>query len=153
MITSIAILVVSVGLFLYWFRYTCLLILSAKTTRDYAGDVAFANRLNFLEVQSQLAAQTRILTGGAELDGLQARLQRDYEVVSYLARHAAEFQVGGHSLEDTMLRIDYKVMNTWFSVARSFSNSKATQALEEMCQIVGYFANSMGERAACTAND
>ena len=29
----------SVALFGYWFRYTCLLILSARTTRDYAGAV------------------------------------------------------------------------------------------------------------------
>ena len=42
--TTILIIVGSMLLFGYWFRYTCLLILSAKTTRDYAGEVAAANR-------------------------------------------------------------------------------------------------------------
>lgn len=149
MITSVAILVVSVGLFLYWFRYTCLLILSAKTTKDYAGDVALANRLNFVEVQSQLIAYQKRMRGAEDLERLRVCLQRDYDVVTYLVRHAADFRVGGYSLEDTMLRIDYQIMKAWYSVACSFSNSKATFALEEMCQIVSYFANSMGERAAC----
>ena len=41
--TTILIIVGSMLLFGYWFRYTCLLILSAKTTRDYAGEVAAAS--------------------------------------------------------------------------------------------------------------
>src|SRR5690242_21902222 len=72
-------------LFVYWFRYTCLLILSAKTTRDYAGEVATANQLSFLEVQAEL----REGAASADLDRLHASLERDYAVVSYLLKHAA----------------------------------------------------------------
>ena len=53
-VTTVFITVSSVLLFGYWFRYTCLLILSAKTTRDFAGEVVMANQLGFLEVQAQL---------------------------------------------------------------------------------------------------
>ncbi len=54
LIVTLVITVSSVLLFGYWFRYTCLLILSAKTTRDYAADIAAANQLSFLQVQAQL---------------------------------------------------------------------------------------------------
>ena len=57
LVTTVIITVSSVLLFGYWFRYTCLLILSAKTTRDFAGQVAAANQLGFLEVQAQLRAK------------------------------------------------------------------------------------------------
>ena len=56
LITTGVLTVGSVLLLAYWFRYMCLLILSAKTTQDYAGQVATANQLSFLEVQSQLGA-------------------------------------------------------------------------------------------------
>jgi len=148
MITSIVILVVSVGLFLYWFRYTCLLILSAKTTKDYAGDVAAANQLNFVAVQSELAAAAENVGASLELEQLTAALHRDYQVINYLVRHASDFRVAGYSLEDGMLRIDYQVMRCWYRVAGSISASTARNAVEEMAQIVGYFANSMGERAS-----
>src|SRR5579864_5727226 len=46
---------VSVSLFIYWLRYTCQLILSAKSARDYTRDVAEANNLLFLQVQEELA--------------------------------------------------------------------------------------------------
>ena len=52
LVTTVIITASSVLLFGYWFRYTCLLILSAKTTRDFAGQVAAANQLGFLEVQT-----------------------------------------------------------------------------------------------------
>jgi len=34
MIASILIIIFSAVLFIYWFRYTCLLILSTKTAKD-----------------------------------------------------------------------------------------------------------------------
>ena len=54
LISTVIITASSVLLFGYWFRYTCLLILSAKTARDFAGQVAAANQLGFLDVQNQL---------------------------------------------------------------------------------------------------
>jgi hypothetical protein len=49
-ITTVVITAGSVLLFAYWFRYTCLLILSAKTAHDYAGDLALAKGLRIVEV-------------------------------------------------------------------------------------------------------
>jgi hypothetical protein len=135
----------SVLLFGYWFRYTCLLILSARTTRDYAASVAHANQLGFLQVQTQLLAT------GVNLDVLKTTLDRDYEVLRYLLKHASNSGIGEQSIESRMLAINYRVMRGWFSLSRRFSPAAAARALEEMSQVVSHFANSMGERSAMSA--
>lgn len=148
MIASILILAFSLLLFLYWFRYTCLLILSAKPAKDFAGQVAAANQLGFLEVQSRLRGAFEPVV----LDQLHESLDRDFRLLTDLLRHGAEFQVGGGSLERSMLSIDYKVMKVFYSVTRTMSAPKAVQALEEMSNIVSHFANAMGERATLSSN-
>ena len=130
----------SVALFVYWFRYTCLLMLSAKTAQDYARDVAMANQLSFPEVQACLREDR-----ATDLGGLQAALDRDFALVTYLLEHAANPSKGSAALENKMLQINYKAMRLWFSISRS------RQALEEMASVVAHFANAMGERAAMSA--
>lgn len=136
----------SVLLFGYWFRYTCLLILSAKTTRDYAASVAMANQLNFPAVQAILRD-----TSIADLDGLKASLDRDYKVLTYLLKHSANPCKGEDAIEKRMLEINYRMMRAWYSVSRQFSPAAAMRALDEMSTVVAHFANSMGERAAAGA--
>ena len=133
-------------LFAYWFRYTCLLILSAKTARDYAGDVARANQLSFLQVQAQLRTE-----GPADLDRLHAALDKDYALVTYLIQHAS----GGPSefgLEDRMLQLNYRLTRVWYETARRISPDVARRALDEMCTVVAHFANAVGERASAGAS-
>jgi hypothetical protein len=136
----------SVLLFGYWFRYTCLLILSARTTRDYAASVAMANQLSFLEVQAQLRE-----IANPELDRLKDALDRDYKVLTYLLKNAANSSDGQDALEKRMLEINYKLMQNWYSVSRRFSPAAAARALDEMASVVAHFANSMGERATAGA--
>jgi len=147
MIASILIIIFSLILFAYWFRYTCLLILSTRPARDYAGKVAEINQLNFLEVQAELNGTPR----QADLDRLQKSLDRDYRLVTYLIRHSAKFQVCDDGLERIMLMVDYQIMKGWYAVARAFSNAQAQDAVREMSRIVGHFANAMGERVASEA--
>jgi hypothetical protein len=149
-IATAGIMASSVLLFAYWFRYTCLLIISAKTTRDYAASVATANQLGFLEVQSQLSDSAPGQVGLPELDRLKDALDRDYKVLTYLLKHAAN-TTGEGSVEKRMLEINYRVMHAWYSVSRQFSHSAASRAIEEMALVVAHFANAMGERSAASA--
>ena len=142
LIVTLIITVSSVLMFGYWFRYTCLLILSAKTTRDYASEIATANQLSFLQVQSQLRESS------ADLDRLQASLDRDLAVVTYLIQHAGQSEWG---MEDRMLQLNYRVMSTWCRVSRRFSMDAGRRALDEMSMIISHFANVVGERAAAGA--
>jgi len=145
MIISLLIIAVSTVLFLYWFRYTCVLILNTRTTRDYSEEIAAANELCFVDVQDRLASST-----AHEFDAIQSSLERDYRRVNDLLK-AARIPVDGDPMEESMLRIDFRVMKVWYSLSRRFSESGARTALEEMTQIVAHFANSCGERATDAA--
>jgi hypothetical protein len=146
LITTALILAISIGLFVYWFRYTCLLILSARTTRDYASEIAMAKGLGFIGLQQQLLTSTL----RSDLDQINASLQRDYGMISSLLRTGGDTNPA-IAPEDAILRVDYTMMKAWYVVARTFSSRQAAVALDEMCQIVNYFANAMGERAASAA--
>ena len=140
LVTTVIITVSSVLLFAYWFRYTCLLILSAKTTRDFAGQVAAANQLGFLEVQTQLRASS------VNLDSLRDTLDRDYAVLSSMLKQVSGSSVEGSSLETSMLAVNYRVMHTWYRVSSVFSPAAACKALEEMSMVIAHFANAMGQQ-------
>jgi hypothetical protein len=119
----------SVLLFGYWFRYTCLLILSTKTVRDFTGEVAAANQLSFLEVQTR----PRVCST-ANLEQLHAALDRDYAVLVSLLEKAAGAEDGQSSLETRMLQLNYRCMAAWSRVSRRFSLQASCRALEEMSQ-------------------
>jgi hypothetical protein len=145
LIATIIITASSALLFGYWFRYTCLLVLSTRTVRDYAGEVATANQLGFLEIQSQLRA------GSPELDRLRGLLDRDYAVLTSLLKHASAGSSKDLGIETRMLEINYRLMGAWYRISNRFSPAAARRALDEMSLIVAYFANAMGERAAMSA--
>jgi hypothetical protein len=143
MIELIATTMVAAGsalLFAYWFRYTCLLILSAKTVRDYAAQVASANHLSFMQVHSQLAA-----CAAEDLSRLEQVLLHDYSVICALLDGAENQQSG---VESWILRLHYGIMRARFDVGRRLSPKIARHALKEMCQIVACLANGVGEAAA-----
>jgi hypothetical protein len=145
MMSSIFIIIFSAVLFLYWFRYTCVLILRSKTPQDYSEQVVAANQLSYPAVEEQL----RGVGSNAEFDTLVASLQRDYRLLSYLLSHAAGMEMGGYTLEQRMLMIDFKVMQVWYAVTRRCAVRQSREALQEMAQVLHNLANAMGERAAC----
>jgi len=143
-VATILIIASSTVLFGYWFRYSCLLILNTRTVRDYAGAVASANQLSFLEVQSRLRTPA-----ATDFDKLRDLLDRDYSVVSYLLKHGTRSSEG--SLETGMLAVNYRLMQMWYVATRRISTTTACRALEEMSMVVAHFANAMGERASAAA--
>ena len=145
LISTIIITASSVLGFGYWFRYTCLLILSAKTTRDFAGEVATANQLGFLQVQSELHENP------TNLGGLCDALDRDYAILTRLLKQGGDSSVEGSSIEKQMLAINYRVTRACYRASSQFSPAAARRALEEMSMVVAHFANVMGEQAASAA--
>lgn len=147
MFTSILIIAVSTALFVYWFRYTCVLILSTRTTQDYSARVAADNRLSFAEVQGHLETAP-----AARFEAIQASLERDFRMVSSLLRQARGLKVAGNPLEELILRVDFHLMRTAYGISRGFSEARARMALEEMSQVVAHLANAFGERVASSAS-
>jgi hypothetical protein len=143
LLATIVITLSSVALFGYWFRYTCLLILSTKTAQDYARQVAANNQLGFPEVRARLDS---LQADFGSMDRLRDALDRDYAVLSGLLKKTGSLEQS--SLETKMLELNYQVMRGCYSMTRRFSPAAAARALDEMSQVVAHFANVMGEAAA-----
>jgi hypothetical protein len=148
MITSIVIIILSLAMFVYWFRYSCLLILESRLSEEEAKQGAENQDPSVAWLESQL---TRASTP-SELDRVRQSLDRDLRMVQSLARSCGELQVGGASLESRLLMIDYRMMQVWFAVTRPFAGPKAQNALREMSRIVGYLAAESGVSVAAAEN-
>ena len=140
MLASGFIIVGSSALFLYWFRYSCLLLLAQKGGAQYALQVASNIQLSFPDVQAAL----RTKASSAALEQLLERLDQDYDLLTELLHHP-----GSDSIQHRILRFDYQVMRAWYQLTRTSGHPlQAQKALGEMSSILGYFAAQIGESAA-----
>ena len=109
MIAGILIIFLSSALFIYWFRYSCILILRSRVETAAASSPVMQARFNFGKVQEQLKSEQ-------VLDPLQASLDRDYRILKYLIEHAASLEL--ESLEDRLLMADYRLMQFTYRLTR-----------------------------------
>ena len=135
MLASLLISVISFVLFVYWFRYSCLLVLRSEAERL---QTIQDNRLGFYSVGEKLGTEPN-------LDTLHVSLERDYQLLTYLIHHAA--RLGEQSVEDRILMIDYKLMRVWYHLTRAAAPEQARAALLEMAQVVCCLSRKMGEQA------
>jgi len=131
MIASVLIIAFSLVLFVYWFRYSCLLLLR----RSADAPVAAADRFNYVTVQQGLKA-------GLALDPLRQSLDRDYRVLTYLLDHAAGLEL--ERLEYHLLVLDYKMMQCWYRLTKSAAPQQARRALGEMADVVNVLVGRIG---------
>lgn len=137
MIETIVILAFSLALFVYWFRYTVLLLLAEDHGDQH---IAVIGQLHLLETRDALRQG-----GDVPLDNLHRALESDYRMLRYLLDHAVG--LGLRPLEHFMLILDYRLMGAWYRVTRNASSAQARRALEEMAGVLSYIAYKMGERA------
>ena len=133
----------SLLLFFFWFRYICVLVLSARPTRDYAIAAARANQLSFPGVQAMLRTPEQ-----ADLEEIRRMLDRDFALLTYVLKHVANPPAGVAAVEKRILELDYWLMQAWYGASSRVSPIAARRALGEMCAVVAHFANSLGERRA-----
>jgi hypothetical protein len=134
MVASILIIVFSLGLLLYWFRYSCLLLLRDSTVEADGLD----QRFGFWQVQREVQS-------GGNLDELHRALEQDYHLLTYLIEHAAGLSLP--ALEDRLLVVDYKVMQWYYRITRIAAPAQARRALAEMAAVVGLLVQHMSEQA------
>jgi hypothetical protein len=129
------------GLLVYWFRYTCILLVrnSAEELRSLSAAAAQSS-FSFAAIQARLSGE-----GPTELDPLHSALQRDYRVLSYLLEHASGLAI--ESFEERLLVWDYKLMQVWYCFTRTAAPDQARNALREMASVIGILAGRIGERA------
>jgi hypothetical protein len=146
-IESIATIVITFGslaMFAYWFRYSCLLILSARTSRDYAASIAELHQLAFAAAQSSVRVAT-----WEDLPALKDSLDRDRYVLARLLEQRSGSDDAG--VENQMLHAYYSVMKFTCSISQAFSPAAARHALAQMAEVLAHFANVVGECSSAAA--
>lgn len=138
MVASILIIGFSLVLLVYWFRYSCLLLLRNGQEVSATPD----ERFGFAGLRAQLSS-------GASLDPVHETLTRDYRLLIYLIEHAAGLNVT--TLEDRLLVIDYKLMQYYYRITRSAAPTQARRALSEMAAVLEVLAHRVSENAAAQA--
>jgi hypothetical protein len=138
MIESILIIALSLALFVYWFRYTVLLLLSQENSEQQS---QVLGQLCLLETREALGKADSELA----LDRLNRALEKDYRMLRYLLDHAAG--LGLRPVEHFLLMLDYRMMRIWYRLTRNSSTTRARRALDEMAGILSYIAYRMGEQA------
>ena len=142
MIASVVILSVSTVLFLYWFRYTCELILSARTAASHAVGVSAANGLNWSAVAAELDGAPTEALG----DMLQ-RLRSDYQKLDSVLSRSESSDADQVAFERGMLRGYFCWCRAMFTVLRICSDRAARETLATMARVVEHQANLIGERS------
>ena len=135
MFASALIIGFSLVLLVYWFRYSCALLLR---TRSESAAAVPDPRFNFGEVQQRLS-------GAGDLDPLQQSLRRDYEVLIYLVEHASG--LGLESIEDRLLVVDYKLMQLQYRLTKTLLPTQARRALSEMASVLNVLVGRVNEQA------
>jgi hypothetical protein len=125
-------------LFVYWFRYSCILLLRSQVEQAAAAPAAPDSRFSFMEVRERLKTEP-------VLDPLHSSVNRDYQVLKYLLEHAAGLELA--SIEDRLLMLDYRVMQRWYRLTKIAAPAQARKALSEMASILDVLARKMGEQA------
>ena len=137
MITSVFIIAISVILFVYWLRYSCVLLLRSAQERRRNGQAVPTN------VSMSPSVLERLKTEG-DLDPLEQALERDYHVVTYLIEHAADLELA--SIENKLLVLDYKLMRIWSRVTRTLAPQQSRKALSEMASVLSVLVGQMGDQ-------
>jgi hypothetical protein len=136
MLASILILAFSLVLLVYWFRYSCLLLIRGHKTPHQA--MPAASRFSIGAVQHGLEL-------GEAIDPLHASLQRDYQLLMYLVEHASGLDL--ESFEDRLLVLDYRIMQRWYGLMRALFPAQARGTLSEMASILAILVDRMGAQA------
>jgi hypothetical protein len=134
MIAGILIIAFSSILFVYWFRYSCLLLL--RNAAERAGAKSVDERFNVARVIEGLKTE-------ADLAPLERALERDYHVLAYLMEHVADLELA--SIENRLLLLDYKLMRIWSHLTRRALPKQSRRALSEMASILGVLVRKMDE--------
>jgi hypothetical protein len=138
MIETVLIIAFSLALFVYWFRYTVLLLLSEDQVEEHQ---AVIRQLSLVETRETL----RQTQGELALDRLHRALEKDYQMLRYLLDHAAG--MGLRPIERWLLMLDYQLLRVWYRLTRNASTAQARRALEEMSSVLSHIAYKMDQRA------
>ena len=132
----ILIIAFALVLFLYWFRYAVLLLLSENEPGEPKTAISQFSLMESRETWGQW--------GELPLDRLHQALEKEYRLLEYVVDHASGLSL--RPIEIYILTLDYRLMRLWFRLTRYASTAQAHRALDEMARILSYIAYQMSKR-------
>jgi hypothetical protein len=136
MITSVFIIAISVVLFIYWLRYSCVMLLRNAQERAEVSRVANPG--------FSMSPVLESVKANGDLGSLERALERDYHVVMYLIEHTADLELA--SIENRLLVIDCKLMRAWSRLTRNVAPQHSRKALSEMAAVLSVLVGQMGDQ-------
>ena|SRR5215813_1816615 len=140
MFASILIILISFVLLVYWFRYSCILLLRGHGEPIVSPSAD--SQFSFGSARTRLGEEP-------EMDALHLALERDHKLITYLLEHAPGLELS--SFEDKLLLWDYKAMQLWYRITRIAAPEQARRALSEMGNVLAILGSKIGERAGIQA--
>jgi hypothetical protein len=137
MITSAFIIGISVVLFVYWLRYSCVMLLRSAQER--------AEMVTVDDDRFNVPTVLQCSKNDAELDALERALDRNCQLVTYLIEHAAGLELA--SIENKLLVFDYRLMRLWFRLTRTVAPQQSRKALSEMAAVLKVLFAQVGEHS------
>lgn len=128
-IVSIAIIVISIWLAIFWLRYTCVLLM--QQSRDTADGLIRREGLHFRDVSKRLQ-------GGEISQAMHENLNRDYAALTRLLEKAK-----ADTIEAQILKADYILMSAWWRITRWIAPKYAAHCLREMTQVLDTLAHTV----------
>jgi len=140
MILAALILILSVGLFFFYFQVTCQKILRRQFDREYFQSIVNANRLEFPSLRKSLEEF------GAPVDypRLRMMLKCDFLALTYLLKNAANVNQR-YSNEERLLILYFRGLFLSLALRRLLKVGEK-KAILRLTSVLQYFANVVGQR-------
>ena len=140
MFMAALILIISTGLFFFYFQAVCQKILRRQFEEEFSQTLVNANRLEFPSVRKSIEEQGSTL----EYPRLALTLRCDFLALTYLLKNAANVNQR-YTYEERLLILYFKVVFSSLVVRHWLKLREAPAALK-LTTILEYFAIVVGER-------
>ncbi|HUU12585.1 MAG TPA: hypothetical protein VM182_02630 [Terriglobia bacterium] len=140
MIVASLILIISTGLFFFYFQVTCQRILRRRFERDYFLSIVNANRLEFPAVRKALED----FDAPVDYPRVRMTLKCDYLALSYLLKNAANVDQR-YTREERLLMLYFRVVFFFLGLRHALKLGEKS-AIINLTAILQYFANVVGKR-------
>jgi len=140
MFLSALILILSMGLFFFYFQVVCEKILRRQFAQSFWRVIAHANGFEVPSVRKSLEG----FGVPVEYPRLMVTLRRDFLGLTYLVKNAGKVNQG-YTYEERLLILYFKLVFVSL-VMRHWLSLRETPAALKLTVILEYFANVVGER-------
>src|SRR5208283_2683575 len=140
MFMAALILIISTGLFFFYFQAVCQKILRRQFSQEFFQSIVNANRLEFPSVRKAIED----FNSPVDYARLTLTLKCDFLALTYLLKNAANVNQR-YSYEERLLIVYFKLVYA-FLILGHWLNMRETPAILKLTAVLEYFANVVGER-------